>query len=84
MPDALRPATQDAIAATLSFARRSDSRRRVRHADARMARITAARLIRHLAQSGFVMMQRPTAPAASAFAMPLPNDGGSGRHGRDR
>ena len=81
----LRPATQDAIAAALPSVRRSDGpRRRVRHPDERMARIRGAALIRPLAQSGCVVMQRPPAPAMSASTMPLPNDGGSDSHGRDR
>jgi len=58
-PDHLRPATQDEIAQTLSFALRFDGRRRVHHADDAMARITADRLVQHLERSGFVVMKRP-------------------------
>ena len=77
MTDALCPATQDEIAETLSFALRYEGRRRVHQADEMMARITAERLIRHLERSGFVVMKRPSAPAPTASAMPLPNDGAS-------
>lgn len=59
MTDALRPATSDEIADALSFALRYEGRRRMRDADDVMARITAERLIRHLEQSGFVLMRRP-------------------------
>ncbi len=56
-PEHLRPATPDEIAETLSFALRYDGRRRVHHADATMARITAERLVAHLERSGFVVMK---------------------------
>ncbi len=57
----LRPATPEEIAEALSFALRFDGRRRVHHADDAMARITAQRLVEHLARSGFVLMKRPPA-----------------------
>ena len=47
----LRPATPDEIADTLSFALRYQGRRRVHDADDTMARITAERLVRHLASA---------------------------------
>jgi hypothetical protein len=62
----LRPATPAEIADTLSFALRYDGRRRVHHADDAMARITADRLVEHLARSGFVIMKRPDAAALTA------------------
>ena len=69
MPDdadpALRPATAEEIAQALSHALRYESRKRVRHADELMARITAERLVRHLALSGFVLMKRPSGAAPS-------------------
>jgi hypothetical protein len=63
MPDTpqLRPAPPDEIADALSFALRYQGRKRVRHADELMARITAERLIKHLTASAFVvMMGQPT------------------------
>ena len=61
----LREATAEEIAESLSFALRYEGRRRVNHADDIMARITADRLVRHLAESGFVLMRRPGAVAPS-------------------
>jgi hypothetical protein len=53
MPDTphLRPATAAEIADALSFALRYHGRKRVNHADDMMARITADRLVQHLADS---------------------------------
>ncbi len=67
-PDQLRPATPDEIAESLSFALRYDGRKRVRHADDMMARITAQRLVEHLTRSGFVLMKRPPRAAPSVPA----------------
>jgi hypothetical protein len=61
----LRPATADEIATALSFALRYQGRKRVFDADDAMARITADRLVRHLEQSGFVLMKKPPAMAPS-------------------
>ena len=61
----LRPATAEEIADSLAFGLRFDGRKRVHEADAMMARITAERLVRHLEQSGFVLMKRPSAQAPS-------------------
>lgn len=61
----LRPATPEEIAESLSFALRYDGRRRVHHADEAMARITAERLVQHLARSGYVLMRRPAAATLS-------------------
>jgi hypothetical protein len=60
----LRPATVEEVADSISFALRYEGRKRVYHADEMMARITADRLVRHLLESGFVLMKRPegTAP----------------------
>ncbi len=69
--DRLRPATQDEIAQTLSFALRYEGRKRVHHADDAMARITADRLVRHLEHSGFVVMKKPAAPAPTTSHMPV-------------
>ncbi len=61
----LREATTEEIVESLSFALRYEGRKRVNHADDVMARITADRLVRHLAESGFVLMRRPGALAPS-------------------
>lgn len=65
---ALRPATPDEVAETLSFALRYKGRRRVHDADDAMARITVERLMEHLEASGFVLMKRPAQGAPSAGA----------------
>jgi hypothetical protein len=65
-PADLRPATAQKIVDNPSLALRYDGRRRVHHADTFMARITAERLIRHLALSSFEPMKKPPAPAHSA------------------
>jgi hypothetical protein len=72
MPDApsLRPATADEIADALSFALRYQGRKRVRHADDMMARITAERLVQHLEASGFVLMKGPPRAAPTTGGMP--------------
>ena len=68
----LRPATAGEIEESLSFALRYAGRRRVHHADDVMARITAERLVRHLEQSGYVLMRRPdkAAPSTSGHRHP--------------
>jgi len=62
----MREATPDEIAQALAFALRFDGRKRVRHADEMMARITAEHLVRHLEQSGFVIMKKPPLEAPKA------------------
>jgi hypothetical protein len=61
MPDTpkLRPATRDALAQSLSFARRFNGRKREHGADEIMAQIIAERLIEHLERSGYVVMCKP-------------------------
>ena len=66
----LRPATPDEIAENLAFALRYDGRKRVHDADDAMARVTAARLVRHLERSGFVLMKRPPGAAPTTAGMP--------------
>jgi hypothetical protein len=66
----LRPASAEEIATALSFALRDDGRKRVHDAADVMARITAERLVRHLQQSGFVIMKAPTAVAPTTANMP--------------
>jgi hypothetical protein len=68
----LRAATADEIADALSFALRYQGRKRVHDADDAMARITAARLVRHLEASGFVLMKRPPGAAPTTSGMPSP------------
>jgi hypothetical protein len=74
MPDApdLRPAIAEEVQETLSFALRYDGRRRVHDADDVMARITAERLVAHLARSGFVLMKKPPAAVPSVVSHPAP------------
>ncbi len=69
-PTPLRPATPDEIDAALSFALQYDGRRRVYDAANAMAQITAERLVRHLQQSGFVIMKAPAASAPTTANMP--------------
>ena len=59
----LRAATVEEITDSLAFGLRFEGRKRVHHADDMMARITAVRLVRHLEQSGFVLMKRPDGAA---------------------
>jgi hypothetical protein len=68
----LRPASAQEITDSLSFALRFDGRKRVRHADEAMARITAERLVQHLERSGYVIMQKPgrAAPSTSGHSHP--------------
>ncbi len=61
----LREASVEEIVESLAFALRYEGRKRVNHADETMARITADRLVRHLAESGFVLMRRPDGVAPS-------------------
>ena len=66
----LRPATETEIADALAFALQYDGRRRVHDAAPLMARITAERLVRHLEQSGFVVMKAPPGSAPTTAGMP--------------
>ena len=59
----LIPAEPADLLTALAFALRYRGRRRVDTAGEAMARITAERLVEHLAASGFVVMRRP--PTAS-------------------
>ena len=69
----LRLASPEEIEQSLSFALRYDGRKRVRHADDAMARITAERLVLHLLRSGYVLMKRPDATAPSTSGHRHPN-----------
>jgi hypothetical protein len=67
----LRPASADDIVAALAFALHHEGRKRVHDAADAMAWITAERLVRHLQQSGFVIiMKAPTAAAPTTTNMP--------------
>jgi hypothetical protein len=70
----LRPATTDEIMSAHSFALRFQGRKRVRHADDIMAKITADRLVKHLEASGFVVMKRPPATPPTTSHMPSSQD----------
>ena len=65
-----RPASADEIVAALSFALQYEGRKRVHDAADAMARITAERLVRHLQQSGFVIMKATAAAAPTTINMP--------------
>ena len=54
----LRRADPDDVARALAFALRHRGRKRVDSAGEAMARITAERLVEHLAASGFVVMRK--------------------------
>ena len=71
MPDEphLRPATPEEIAQSLAFALQYSGRKRVHDAADAMAQITAERLVRHLQQSGFVLMKLPPGAAPTAGRM---------------
>ncbi len=69
----LRPASAEEVEQSLSFALRYDGRKRVRHADGAMARITAERLVSHLQRSGYVLMKKPDAAAPSTSHHRHPN-----------
>lgn len=68
-PPPLRPASAEEIAESLSFALRYNGRKRVHDAADAMARITADRLVRHLQQSGFVIMKSAPASAPTIATM---------------
>lgn len=59
MTDEARPATADEIRDALAFGLRFDGRKRTHTGDEFMAKITAERLVEHLALSGFVVMKAP-------------------------
>ena len=72
----LRPASQEEIEQSLSFALRYAGRKRVHHADEAMARITAERLVQHLERSGYVLMKHAEAVAPSPGAHGHPRSDG--------
>ena len=66
-----RPASADEIVAALSFALQYEGRKRVHDAADAMARVTAERLVRHLQQSGFVILKAPAAVGTHDDKQPL-------------
>ena len=58
-PEKLRPATDEELAFALGFALQFEGRKRVHQADGMVARIAAARLVKHLRRSRFVVMVKP-------------------------
>ena len=60
------------FADALGFALRYDGRRRIHDADYAMGRITADRLVRHLQEAGFVLMNAPPGAAPTTGHMPPP------------
>ncbi|PPQ28564.1 hypothetical protein [Rhodopila globiformis] len=66
----LRPADSTEVADALSHALRYEGTRRVHHVDDAMARMTAERLIRHLAHAGFVLMREAPSPAPTTSNAP--------------
>jgi hypothetical protein len=81
--ETLSPATPEEIRESLSFALRYEGRRRVHHADEVMARITAERLVEHLARSGYVVMKRPAAAAPTTRDFPSSAPGAGSAAGVD-
>jgi hypothetical protein len=65
-----RFAVSDEVADALAYALRYEGNRRVHHADAVMARITADYLIRHLERYGFILMRAPSGGAPTTSRMP--------------
>jgi hypothetical protein len=59
MDDKLTLASPEDVANSVAFALRWSGRKRVHDSDAMMASIAADRIVRHLEQSGFVVMRRP-------------------------
>jgi hypothetical protein len=65
--DRLTPANTQDLADGLAFALRFDGRKRKSDATEMMASIVAKRLVRHLDQSGFVVMKKPPTVGAAAL-----------------
>jgi hypothetical protein len=65
---AMREATPEEVAASLSFALLFNGRKRYRQADEMMAKIVAEHLVAHLRRSGYVVMKEPRGPGHSTPA----------------
>jgi hypothetical protein len=74
MPEtpSLRSASSDEVAETLSIRLRYDRRKCVYHADEMMSRITADRIVRHLTETGFVVMKSPPSVSLTTSKVPRP------------
>lgn len=57
----LRPATEEEVMDSLSFALRFDGRKPVRYAEDAMASLMARHLMNYLERSGYVIMKGPPA-----------------------
>ena len=62
MNDKLTPADLSDVAGSIAFALRFNRRKRFHEGDKLMADITADHIIRHLDNSGYVIMKKPPAP----------------------
>ena len=58
-PERLLPTTPDELADSIAVALRFRGRKRVHYADDSIARIAAEHLVKHLQQSGFVVLKKP-------------------------
>jgi hypothetical protein len=63
MDDKLTPADPSDFAGSIAFALRFNRRKRFHEGDKLMADITADHIVRHLDNSGFVIMKKPPALA---------------------
>jgi hypothetical protein len=73
--DNLRPADPEDLAESLAFALKFNGRKRVSDADVFMARMVSKRLVKHLEESGYVVMKKPPAAGHSGLARgPLDKD----------
>jgi hypothetical protein len=72
--DRLRSANPDDVAESISHALRyNGGRRRVHHADSKMARVSADLLVRHLLAGGYVIVKKGGAAAPTTSIMPTPH-----------
>jgi hypothetical protein len=74
MPDdeKLTPADPKDIADAIAFSLKFEGRKRVHDADAFMASIAAARIVRHLERAGFVVMRKPPIGGSTPLNPPPP------------
>jgi hypothetical protein len=66
MPDdKLKPADSSGLADSFAFALRFSGRKRIHEGNQFMAKIAADPIVRHLENSGYVVMKKPPAAGAS-------------------